>query len=264
MHDRRTEQALLERITRKGWTERSGQQFESVFGERIRWLVVTTMERVGALQWRVHPNRTHSLADRRSALYDNTLSDLWYELLGGVVETYVEGVRSQRIGQAFIPYLHGVVRHLVVANARSLRIIGRESTAELLTMVCEAKRESTYLDRLAWLKFCLEKRVREELLALSEPDAFKLIYRSIHRVSDYFFEKYVPSQCERVSSSRGSVLSDLLRDFSKVAIETEAHHYIGEVTPIARNVDDGARAPDGQQEGEYLAVMARAREGRWQ
>jgi len=264
MHDTRSEQALLERIVRRGWTEKLGQQFESMFGERIRWLVVTTMERVGALQWRVHPDRTDSLSDRRSALYDNTLSDLWYELINGLVETYVEGVRSQRIKRDFIPYLHGVVRHLVVANARSLRIIGRETTAELLAQVCEAKRESTYLDRLAWLKFCLEKRVREEILTLSEPKAFDLIYRSIHRVSDYFFEKYVPSQCERVSSNRGGVLSDLLRDFSQIAVKTEAHQYIGEVTPIARNVDDGARAPDGEEEGEFLAVMARAREGRWQ
>jgi len=221
------------------------------------------MERIGAIQWRVHPDRTHCLADRRLALYENTLSDLWYELLNGLVERYIEGIKSDKIHQNFVPYLRGVVRHQVIANARTLRLIGRETTVELLVSVCEAKRESTYLGRLAWLKFCLEKRVRQEILARSRPDVFATVYRSIHRVSDYFFEQFIPNQCERISRKQGGVLADLLDDFTDTAESEETHGYIGTVTPVARNIDDEARVSGDEDEAEYLTVLARASAGGW-
>ena len=245
-----SEHVLLARIVKRGWTERLGREFESGFGEQIRWLIVVTMERVGTLQGRVHPNGTKYLEDRRLALYENSLSDLWYELLNGLVERYVEGFQNGKIHQEFIPYLRGVLRHLVIANARALRLIGRETAAELLASVCEAKRDSTYLDRLAWLKFCLEKKVRQEILARAHSEIFSTLSRAIHRVSDYFFEKFVPSQCERISRSKGSILDDLLDVFSVEAEAEEVREYIGTVTPIARGIDDNTKLSDGEDDAE--------------
>jgi len=259
-----SERRLLARIARRGWTERLGQQFETVFGERIRWMIVATMERIGVLQWRIHPDRADCLEDRRLALYENTLSDLWYELVSGLVERYIKGVEEDRVHQDLVPYLRGVVRHLVIANARALRLIGRQTSVELLKSVCEAKREATYSDRLAWLKFCLEKKVREEILSRTETASFSRVYRRIHRVSDYFFEEFVPSQCERISPAIGTILDDLLDEFELLASSETTLEYIGVVTPVARELDDRVRAPEGEDEGEYLAVMTRAGEGRWQ
>ena len=243
-----SEQTLLAHIVKRGWTERLGREFESKFGEQIQWLVVVTMERIGTLQGRVHPNGTKYLEDRRLALYENSLSDLWYELLNGLVERYVEGTKNGKIHQDFIPYLRGVLRHLVIANARALRLIGRETAAEMLASVCEAKRELTYLDRIAWLKFCLEKKIRQEILARAEAELFTKLYRSIHRVSDYFCEAYVPNQCQRISRSKGSVLAELLDDFSQAALYDEACEYIGTITPVARDIDDYTGGSGGDDE----------------
>ncbi|MBE0636334.1 hypothetical protein IH601_10100 [Candidatus Bipolaricaulota bacterium] len=254
-----TSEHILRRIVQRGWTERLGREFEAQFGEQLRWLIIVTMERIGTLQWRVNPDYVKSsLEDRRLALYENTLSDLWSELLNGLVERYIEGRQTDTIHQEFVPYLRGVVRHLVIANARMLRLISRETSAEMLSSVCDAKRDTTYVDRLAWLKFCLEKKVRQEILARATPDVFSRFYRLIHRVSDYFFEQYVPSQCARISRSRGSILQDLLASFSSEVEVNEACEYIGTITPMAKDIDDRQRAPEGKDEGEYLGAQNHA------
>jgi hypothetical protein len=256
MATKKSEHVLLVHIVQRGWTERLGCEFEAQFGQQLRWLIVVTMERIGTLQWRVNPQYAKTaLEDRRLALYENTLSDLWSELLNGLVQRYVEGQQSGRIHQEFVPYLRGVVRHLVISNARTLRLIGRETAAEMLTSVCDAKRDTTYVDRLAWLKFCFEKKVRQELLIRATPEAFSRFYRSIHRVSDYFFERYVPEQCDRISRSRGSALQDLLDAFGTDVLIEDACEYIGTITPTSRDIDDSYRTPAGEDEAEHLGAQ---------
>jgi len=262
MHSNTGEYALLERIVRRGWTERLAREFEAQYGEQLRWLIVVSMERIGTLQWRVHPRSTQqSLEDRRLALYENTLSDLWSELLDGLVERYTAGFRDGAIHQQFVPYLRGVVRHLAISNARALGLIGRETSAEMLASFCEAKRDTTSADRLAWLKYCLEKKVRQEILTRCTPDVFSRYYRFIHRVSDYFFERYIPSQCSRISQRKGRMLNELLDAFGSDVEPDQACEYIGTITPVAREIDDQHRAPGGRDEGEYLGAQDHAKRG---
>jgi len=252
-------QRLLAQIATDGWSERRAARFEELYSEQIHWVVVATMERIGALQWRIHPSRVGDcLEDRRLALYQNTISDLWFELLNGLVDRYFHGTESGEIHQEFVPYLRGVIRHLVVANARTLRLIGRETTAEMLSAVCEAKRSTTYVDRLAWLKFCLENRVRQEILTRVGAGAFARVYRQIHRVCDYFFEEFVPSQCERISASR-SMLGELLDEFSLEADADAACNYVGTITPVAREIDESSRAAADVDESEFLGALRHAR-----
>ena len=254
---------LLSRIARTGWTEDLGHRFEAEYGERIRWQIVGSMERLGMLQFRISPERTDALSDRRSALFDNSLSDLWIELMEGVVERYVRGVREGRIRGDLVSYLRGVVRHLVIRNARDLRLIGSETPQETISAFCEAKQETTRRNRLAWLKFVLERRVREEMLSRSDPDVFQRVYAKVHRVADYFFEEFLPTRCADVGKLGSSVLKALVGDLLDSDRIEAAAAYIGTVTPFSAGDATTNRVPDGVDEDEYLSCLTQAAGNRW-
>ncbi len=255
---------LLQRVQRGGWTERRARGFEQAYGRKLRWRIVVQMEKLGLLQHRVTPETVDRLSSRRLELYENTLSDLWGKLLGGLVEQYLQRVEEGKVRQAFVPYMSGVIRHLVIENARKLDLLGDESPGELLRSICEAKEERTRNGRLAWAKYCLEHRVRSELLSLCPSEAFSCVYRNLHHVSDYFFECYVPAQCEELSATWGNPLAELLRRFSEEGGELEqAAGYWGQVTPYARG--ETMRMESLQEEGEgYIAALAQAADQGWQ
>lgn len=215
------------------------------------------------LQFRISPDRTSKLSNRRSELYDNSLSDLWIQLLDGVVTRYVDGLHDGRIHQDFVPYLRGVIRHILLANARELGLIGAETPQEMVTAFCRAKLDTTRHARLAWLKFTLSTRVRESVLAHCASDCFQRVYRAIHHVVDYFFERLIPSRCEGISALGARLLDPLIEELLDTPHLEQALSYIGSITPVALGQGPVARVPDGVDEDEYLSALGAAAEGRW-
>jgi hypothetical protein len=221
------------------------------------------MEKLGLLQSRVHPERISVLTDRRRELFEDTVSDLWVELFGGLVGRYVQGVESDRIHQQFIPYLRGVVRHLVLENARSLKLIGRESPAEVVASVCEARRDRTLHGRIAWMKFSLWSKATQDLLQSCSKETFDSVYRNVHHVLDYFFEQFVPQHCALVKSLGAHVVDELVVRFFDSASLAEAIQYVGRVTPFPASSEAPGGVPHDVDEDEYLSSLATAAEGCW-
>ena len=254
---------LIRRIAKHGWSEESARQFEAQYGRKIRWQIITSMERLGMLRFRVSPERTSVLSNRRSELYENTLSDLWIQLLDGVVERYVQGAREGRIRQDIVPYLRGVIRHLVLSNARDLGLIGAETPQEMVSAFCQAKLDETRNARLAWLKFALGGRVRESVLTRCGADTFQSVYRAVHHVVDYFFEELIPSKCAEIASLGPRILDAMIGDLLDSSHLESAVQYIGSVTPFASGGGAVSRVPDGVDEDEYLSSLDRAADGRY-
>ena len=225
---------LLCKIRRSGWSERLANRFEKQYGRKLRWLIVVHMEKLGLLQSRLSPERIHLLSTRRLELFENTLSDLWLQLVESLIDDYLEGVDSRKVHQEFLPYLSGVIRHFVIANARSLGLLGRETPAQIIHSICEAKQDKTYHARVAWAKFCFEHRIRLDILHCCPSTWFNRVYRNIHRVADYFFERFIPAQCEQLAKLRSKILESLVESFaSSESNFEEAIEFIGTVTPFS-------------------------------
>lgn len=239
------------------------QQFEAEFGKQLRWLIVLSMEKIGLLQYRVSPERTNLLSDRRRELYENTVSDFWIELVDGLVDRYVLGVRDGRIHQEPMAYFRGVIRHLVLANARSLGLIGCETPREMIESFCESKRDATRLSRLAWLKFAVGEKVRQEILRRCSPQTFEKTYPAIHHVVDYFFEELIPSSCNELHELGPRVLEALAERLVNSPGLDEATEYVGSVTPFSPGGGPTSKAPDGVDEDEYLSILDQAAKERW-
>jgi len=255
---------LLRRIVKHGWTEELGRRFEAEYGKQLRWQIIVGMERLGMLQFRISPQQADVLSDRRSELYQDTLSDLWIQLLEGVVERYVCGIEQGRIHQGMVAYLRGVIRHILISNARSLGLIGSETPQEMIAAFCQSKRDATRRGRLAWLKFALGAHVRRDLLSRSGAATFQQLHRAIHRVADYFFEEYLPTRCAEIGQLRSRLLDTMLQDFLGSDSLDEAVEYVGSVTPYAAGEALFSRIPGDMDEDEYLSNLDRAAGGRWQ
>jgi hypothetical protein len=255
---------LLRKIHRKGWTERLTKQFEKQYGRKLRWRIILHMEKLGLLQTRLRPERVDLLSTRRLELFENTLSDLWLELLDDMIPRYLERVKMGKVHQEFLPYLNGVIRHLVVSNARSLDLIGRETPTEILRSICEAKQDKTRHTKLAWAKFCFEHRVRRELLQTCSKERFTSAYQHINHITDYFFERFIPTQCTRLSKLKGRVLESLLDLFvSSDPDFKEALKFIGTVTPFATGGETPLRVPDGVSDDDYLSALKQVSQRGW-
>ena len=254
---------LLRRIAGHGWTEGSARRFESRYGKQIRWQIVVGMERLGMLQYRISPERADCLSNRRSELYQNTLSDVWIQLLDGIVGRYVVGVQEGRIRHGMVAYLRGVIRHLILSNARDLGLIPSETPQEMIALFCQSKRDTTRQHRMAWLKFTLGMRVREAVLIRCRPDIFQRVYRTVHHVVDYFFEEYVPSRCADVARLGRRVLDTMIEDLLESSSLESALQYIGAITPYAVGGRGTSRVPGDVDEDEYLSSLDRAAAGRW-
>ena len=156
---------MLKKIVRQGWTEALASSFEKAFGDDIRRLLVLYLWRLGIIEYRFDPTRAASiLTNRREELYENTLTDIWLELMRGLVDKYVKGFASGKIQQAFRAYLAGAIRHILIRNAQDLSLLPRESYGELLRALCDSKKESTRVQYLARIKFLLWDEVKQGIL----------------------------------------------------------------------------------------------------
>lgn len=259
---RPTVDPLLQALRREGWTERRAEKFENAYGQKLRWRVIGQMEKLGLVNVRVSPESVHCLSNRRLELYENVLSDLWAELLAGLVTQYLERVEQGKVSQAFIAYMTGVVRNLVIKNARRLGLLSEESPTELVVGICEAKEERTRRNRVARVKYFLEHRVRSELLMRCPSEHFAAVYTNIHHVSDYFFEAYIPAQCGELRWG-GNVLASLLERFSEVGGELDrAAAYCGRVAPYARSEEVSLESLEGEGDA-YIAGLGQDADQGW-
>jgi len=223
--------ALLLAIHRRGWSDDLAGAFDREYSVRLRRLVIIHMEKLGLILHWVDPENPRGLTTSRLELFENTLSDLWVRLLDGLVSRYVEGRGEGRIQQEFMAYVGGVIRHLLIANARSLHLIGEETPAETVRNICRFRREKTLHAKVAWAKFCLEHRVRTDFLSVCSHDLFQEAYRNANHISDYFFEQFVPAQCETLANVHGNVVSVLLERLRDSPSELrQAFSYVGTIT----------------------------------
>jgi hypothetical protein len=244
---------LLRKIHRRGWDDNLAQAFDRKYNPQLRRLAVLHMEKFGLILHWVNPEKPRGLTTRRLELFENTLSDLWERLLGGLVSQYLEGRDEGRIEQEFVAYVGGVIRHLLIANARNLHIIGEETPAEIVRNICQSRRERTLHAKVAWAKFCLEHKVRAGFLFACSREQFEEAYANVHHVSDYFFERFVLSQCETLGGLRGDILSALLERLRDTPAEfSAALPYIGTVTPFPA---------EGLPDERYLAGIDEDLEG---
>ena len=255
---------LLRKIRHSSWTERLAAKFEATYGGKLHWQIVVYMEKMGLLQYRFNPKFLTALSSRRLELYENTVSDLWIKLLGGLVNQFVEGVETGRVHQEFSHYLGGVIRHLVVANARSLGLLSRETPAEIIRGICEAKQEATLQAKIAWAKFCYEQQVREAILIRCPRELFPDVYRNIHHIVDYFFEKFILTQCEQFSQYPASILNILIDTFLGFDSNlTDTQDFIGTITPFATGGEVVGQVPETVSDDEYLSSLQQSAQRGW-
>lgn len=222
---------LLEEIAERGWDDHRAQEFERRYGEAIRWRIVINMEKMRLIQQRINPECIDLLTDRRLELFQDTHSDLWIKFLNGLIPRYVQKKKKGKIWQDFLPYVSGVIKHILVENARELKLLGEETPYELLQGICEAQRERKA--RIAWAKYCLWDRVRDEILnRCDDKFQFQKVYNNIHHVLDYFFEVFVPKRHSLLKRAKRRPVTVLVEALIEEELE-EALDYIGKVTPFA-------------------------------
>lgn len=251
----RTMDKLLVRIHKEGWTDYTAERFHGLYAERIKWTIATTMERLGLIQSRLHPKRIKSLSTRRVELFENTWSDLWIELLNGLVKKYMTKVEKGAVHQEFFPYLVGVIRHLVIKNARELGLVSAERPEDLLRAIGEARNEAERRARIAWAKFVLENKARFEILSRCPRDRFQDVYRSVHHVSDYLFERYIPSRGNLAGRRKSWKLTSLVEEMLESNLD-QALTYSGEIAPYGARVGAaGVHSGEEDVEDEYLSAL---------
>jgi hypothetical protein len=221
---------LIEKISKQGWTERNASEFELRYGESIRWRIVIYMEKLGFVQQKLNPRFVDRLSDRRLELFQDTYSDLWVRLLNGLIKRYVEGKRRNLIHSEFLQYLSGVIKNILLDNARALDLLPEETPYEIILSICEAKRDRKA--RIAWAKYCFGERVKEEILNRCPKDAFPKVYKEIHHVVDYFFEVFVIAHEDLVRKAKRHTLATLVQALLERDLE-KAVAYIGQIAPYA-------------------------------
>ena len=256
---------ILRRIVQEGWTEETSSQFMKEYARSIEWSILVNMERLGLLRFRIHPDIVHSLSSRRLELFENTWSDIKGKLLSGLIHKYMRGLDEGKIRQTFVGYLTGVIRLCLIENAQELGLLGRETPDELIRGLCKGTKNFKGPDRhrVAWVKFCLEHQAREEILSRCPYDWFQPVYKNIHHVSDYLFERFIPKQCSDSMLKGRNLLPRLIEKLLSTDIAV-AIQYRGNITPYAYRAEvTSIREPEDTVEDEYLAALEVAIEGDW-
>jgi hypothetical protein len=247
---------LLLNIQRSGWTDRLAAQFQEQYSKKLQWQIVVQMEKLGFLQYKMNPQFLGAVSSRRLELYENTLSDLWIALLGDLVSQFIERVENDTVHQRFSSYVGGVIRHILITNARSLGLIPRETPAAIVKGICEAKQDATRRARIAWAKFCFEHRMRGAFLMHVPSWLFRKIYKDIHHLVDYFFEVFIPDQCQRLQQYRPDILTILSDAFVDGDFYLpDSLKFVGMITPYAADADVVGQVPADTSEDEYLSSM---------
>jgi hypothetical protein len=236
-----------------------GVQFEQEYGDDIRRLLVLYLWDLGLIFFRFDPDKAPEiLSVHKLELYENTFSDLWIELLSGLIAKYINGVSKGKVQESFLAYLAGTIRNILIENAQSIGLFPKDSTNRALRTFCKAKKDSTRKYHMARIKYRLWYTVENELLSCCPGDCFSDVYRNVYHVVDYFFEEYIPKKCSTVENSNDRrILNRLASLFSKKDYK-QALTFVGSVTPFLPDatVTVSTDSADGRLDGEIMSMLA--------
>lgn len=252
---------LLEEIAACGWSEARCDRFLAAYEEQIRRGLAVALHQLGLSVSRSGLDQLESrLTDRRMELLLDTRSDLWIELLDGLIDRFVSHRAAGKVSASFSLYLRGVIRHLMIRNARSLGLLPEESEAEMLRAIARGRTKKTVDQWVARLKAVFWHSVVHDILSRCPPDSFPLVYENIVHVTDHFFEIYVPS-C--VTTVPRNSLSRLVESYM-CGPYADATSYVGHVAPF--DPSPRCRVLEGLHslltEDEFLSRLALAKGGR--
>jgi len=258
-------ESLLHVIQRDGWTDDAAVAFESQYGDDIRRLTVLYLWKLGLITFRFDPARAQRiLQGQRLELFENTLSDVWIELTGGLVGRFLQDAAGREATLPFPRYLAGVIRNLVIDNARSLGLLPRESERAILRSLCGAKRTETRKAHTARALFQLETKAQREILLHCAGANFNEVYRCIYRVLHHFFEQFLPLRCPEIRRLRsGSAIVVLAEEYIESGEFQAGLSYSGHVTPwdptSLRRVHD-SKVSDSRTEEDFLEMAGARRQ----
>ena len=142
------------------------------------------------MRFRFNPDHAaRILKDRQLELWENSLSDTWIEVLGSLVPKYTRMVQQSSVKLEFRAYLAGVIRHIVISNARDLKLIPKDSAAAMIQAYCKSSKQVTRRSHMARMKFHLWNKVENEILSCCGEKRFGRLYPKMHHVVDYFFDQ---------------------------------------------------------------------------
>ena len=259
MSDEEYELSFLRTIARTGWTEETAEEFYGRYGNDIRRLVARYFHSLRLVHVRFDPEKATSLLeDRKLELFQNTISDVGFQLLDGLVAGFVKGKDSGRIQKPFLAYLAGTIKNLLIANAQELDLLPKQTILEVLRAFCSAKKASTRESYMALMKYRLRSESESELLSRCPKDCCGEVNRQLYHVVEYFFEVYIPRKCRLImKKSNRRLLEPLFREFTKQDY-CEGLSFVGSVTPYASWTARAASGviPDDVPEDEALSRMA--------
>jgi len=184
---------LIRRIGQSGWTDENFEAFDALLGTTIRRCLIICSDTLQASAWGLSQRRR----DRWRHVLEDTTSDLWIELSDSLVTKYLELVKTKGLECGFAAYLNGVIRLLLIDNARQAGLLPHHSVGELVRRYCRARRKKTRRRIIAMLKGRCQQMVRSEILAFCAEASFDDTYKNIHRITDHFFEAYLPAAVEQ-------------------------------------------------------------------
>ena len=256
---RKSVDELLELIVHRGWTEALAQRFEDEYGPMIKRTIVLHLWRLGIVSRHFSPNSLRALPTRELELFENTLSDVWIAILGGLVSRYLREEKSGRINRPFTAYLSGTIKKILITNAQRLGLLPRKSEAEMLLALSSAKKFETQQKYVALLKFHFEGKVRELILTCCPPDQFQQVYDHLSQLSAYFFEKYLVQAC-CASRNKCKKIPDLVALFMR-SDYIEGLLYVGHVVPYADSGLTKCYPPQDISIDEFLSLLSLRRTG---
>jgi hypothetical protein len=254
-------------VARSGWTEETALRFERDHGDDIRRLIVLYLWKLGLVAYRFDPSRAERLLQNHCLeVFENTLSDVWLALTRGLIADYLRelGTRSPEVFP-FRQYLAGVVRNVVIENARRQGLLPRESEGALLRGFCATRRKATHRAHLARAMYQLQTKAEREILQACPERDFECVYANLYRLVHHFFERYVPGQCQQIEKLRGPAMIARLAEAYMDGEYRDGLEYTGAVTPwdpnaVRQVVDRGGGDDADVDEDEFLALLA-LREG---
>ncbi len=250
---------LLELIAQRGWTEALAQRFEDEYGVAIKRTIVLYLWRLGIVSRYLSDEIQRTIPTRELELFENTLSDVWIAILGGLVRRYRHEQLLGRTDRPFIAYLSGTIRNILITNAQHLGLLPRKSEAEMLLALASAKKPDTQRKYVALLKFHFEERVREMILSHCPSDQFEEVYKHAYQLSAYFFEQYLVQVCSG-SKNRYKKIVDIVALFMSRDYR-EGFRYVGHVAPYSDTAQVRCYPPQDISTEEFLSSLSLRRAG---
>lgn len=250
---------LLELIAHRGWTEGLAQQFEDEYGAAIKRTIVLHLWRLGIVSRYLSTDLQMVLPTRELELFENTLSDVWIAILGGLVRRYIHEQLSGRTDRPFIAYLSGTIKKILITNAQHLGLLPRKSEAEMLFALASAKKPDTKRKYVALLKFHFEERVKEMILSYCPADQFEQVYKRTSQLSAYFFEQYLVQVCS-ASRKKYKKIADIVALFMGSDYR-EGLQYVGHIVPYSDTAKTKCYPPQDISTDEFLTSLSLRRAG---